>query len=97
MSCALAAGWPFTISFRAGGKPHFPVPWADDDTISALVTPAVLAELPQEQGFRIRRRGDSTAEAVQWFRQALQESTPRSGGVESGAVCTGRAGASARM
>lgn len=55
-----------------GGEAYFPVPWADDATISALVAPETLAGLLQERGFRIRHWVDSTAEAVQWFHQALQ-------------------------
>ncbi len=46
---------------------HFPVPWAEDPTVSHLATAEETRQLVTDAGFRIRIWDDLTAEAVAFY------------------------------
>jgi SAM-dependent methyltransferase len=48
---------------------HFPVPWADDQSVSFLATPDETRDLLAAAGFRVRSWEDLTHEAVGFLRQ----------------------------
>jgi SAM-dependent methyltransferase len=48
---------------------HFPVPWADDPSVSFLATPDETRALLDAAGFRVRSWEDLTHEAVGFLRQ----------------------------
>ncbi len=50
-----------------GGPPHYPVPWAEDDAISFLVTPEAVRGLLAELGFAIVDWEDTSARSLAWF------------------------------
>lgn len=52
------------------GALHFPVPWADEPSISALVEPEALRTLLEQSGFAIREWEDSSQASLAWFRNA---------------------------
>lgn len=60
-----------------GGKPHFPVPWADDTAINFLVTPNALSQLLSETGFEAKEWTETTAESLEWFRSKLDAMAKR--------------------
>lgn len=62
----LAAGgvlalWDITRG--EGGEPHFPLPWADNPSVSHLVTPEELRATVEASGFAIERWNDLTDQA----------------------------------
>jgi ubiquinone/menaquinone biosynthesis C-methylase UbiE len=50
-----------------GGKVLFPVPWAQDPSISHLATPDEMKVLLSDAGFKILDVHDSTDESQSWF------------------------------
>ena len=52
-----------------GGAPHYPTPWAPDESISFLVPPAKVRGLLEAAGFEIAHWQDTTAEGVYWFQE----------------------------
>lgn len=61
-----------------GGSPHFPVPWAEDGSISFLVTPDAGRRLLENMGFRIIDWEDKSRQSLEWF-AAVVEKLKRSG------------------
>lgn len=55
---------------------HFPVPWADDQSVSFLATPDETRELLEAAGFRVRSWEDLTHEAVGFLRQLTGPTGP---------------------
>jgi MPBQ/MSBQ methyltransferase len=55
-----------------GGGVYFPVPWADEPSISHLMTPDALRTLLESMGFRVHHWYDVTPEALAWFRQRIE-------------------------
>jgi SAM-dependent methyltransferase len=62
-----------------GGEPHFPTPWARDDSHSGLIGSVDLRKLLQSLRFDVLYWEDKTAEGRDWFRErvtALKEKGP---------------------
>jgi len=59
------------IMAGAGGRPHFPVPWARQPALSFLRPAAEVRALITRAGFRELAWDDGTAAAVAWFRQRV--------------------------
>lgn len=55
-----------------GGEPHYPVPWADDPSISFLATPEQMREWLAAAGFQIISEVDSSDESLVWFGQVRE-------------------------
>jgi SAM-dependent methyltransferase len=49
-----------------GGPLHFPVPWAEDASISFLATPAQVKTMLEGSGFVVREWVDTTQASLQW-------------------------------
>jgi ubiquinone/menaquinone biosynthesis C-methylase UbiE len=66
--------------FRGDGGPlHFPVPWAEDPSISFLAAPGEVRELLEEFGFAIRDWVDTSGPSLNWIvatTERLKESGP---------------------
>jgi ubiquinone/menaquinone biosynthesis C-methylase UbiE len=52
-----------------GGDVRYPVPWADDPSISFLATPEEMRELLPAAGFEVVSEVDSSVESLAWFQQ----------------------------
>ena len=50
-----------------GGEPHYPLPWANDASISFLATVASLQEFLREAGLSILSWGDKSQQSLEWF------------------------------
>ncbi len=61
-----------------GGSPHFPVPWAEDGSISFLATPDAGRRLLENMGFRVIDWEDKSRQSLEWF-AAVVEKLKRSG------------------
>ena len=61
-----------------GGPVHFPVPWAEDASISFLAPPDAVRALLETLGFGIRAWEDKSRRTLDWF-TALLEKQARSG------------------
>ena len=61
-----------------GGDAVFPVPWADQSSISYLVTPEEMESLLASAGFEILDAHDSTHEGRMWY-EAMVERMERAG------------------
>ncbi len=55
-----------------GGVPHFPVPWAGDESISFLMDPEELRLILQSLELRSLQWVDVTEESLMWFRKNLE-------------------------
>ncbi len=55
-----------------GGDLHFPVPWADDTSISSLISPDSLRPLLDGLGLCAVEWKDVTKTAMEWFRKATE-------------------------
>jgi ubiquinone/menaquinone biosynthesis C-methylase UbiE len=55
-----------------GGEVFYPVPWAEDSSISFLVTPAVLRQILAQVGLREIVWEDKTIISLDWFRRAIK-------------------------
>jgi SAM-dependent methyltransferase len=53
-----------------GGPPHFPVPWADDGSISFLVDAAAARAAIEAAGLEISRWDDVTQRSLDWIADA---------------------------
>ncbi|MDX1555887.1 MAG: methyltransferase domain-containing protein, partial [Xanthomonadales bacterium] len=51
----------------SGGPPHYPVPWAEDSSISFLAPPDAVRAILEELGFRIIDWEDKTRHSLDWF------------------------------
>lgn len=62
----------------AGGEPHYPVPWAQDASISSLASPDEIRATLERAGLRVRDWEDVTRRSLEWFvrRRAQQGSGP---------------------
>ncbi|MDH5540272.1 MAG: SAM-dependent methyltransferase, partial [Rhizobacter sp.] len=56
-----------------GGAPHFPVPWAEDGSISFLATPEVVREILEATGLSIRDWEDKTRHSLDWFESGIEK------------------------
>ena len=56
-----------------GGVPHFPVPWAEDGSMSFLMDPEELRLILQSLELRSLQWMDVTDESLEWFRQAMAQ------------------------
>ena len=50
-----------------GGEPHYPLPWANDASISFLAPAAALQESLQEAGLSILSWRDKSQQTLEWF------------------------------
>ena len=50
-----------------GGTPHYPVPWADEPSISHLATPEAVAAVLRQVGLTVIAWEDRTAISLAWF------------------------------
>ncbi len=57
----------------AGGPPHYPVPWAEDSSISFLALPETVRTILEEQGFDILDWEDKTRHSLDWFTITLEK------------------------
>lgn len=51
---------------------RFPVPWADDPSISFLITPVELREMLGREGFKELEWRDVSAKSLEWFRSEME-------------------------
>ena len=54
------------------GAPFFPVPWANDDAISFLITPGAWRGLLKEHGFKELAWQNDTEKAIAWYKAAFE-------------------------
>jgi MPBQ/MSBQ methyltransferase len=59
-----------------GGTPHFPVPWAEDESTSFLATPAHVRATLEAVGFRVVDWADRTETARMWLENRLAQPAP---------------------
>jgi hypothetical protein len=57
----------------AGGDPHYPVPWAEEHSISFLAAPEVIRSVLETVGFRILDWEDKSQQSLQWFTAAMEK------------------------
>lgn len=50
-----------------GGLLHFPVPWAEEHSISLLTTPEAVRKILETLGFRILNWEDKSRQSLDWF------------------------------
>jgi ubiquinone/menaquinone biosynthesis C-methylase UbiE len=55
-----------------GGPSHFPVPWADEPSISFLASPDLLRQILDDLGFTILDWEDRSRESLDWFARAVE-------------------------
>jgi sarcosine/dimethylglycine N-methyltransferase len=72
------------LATDANLKPHFPVPWAENDETSFLFTEGETVTALQRAGFTIATWNDVTAEALEWIGQQRQPTQGFSLGVVLG-------------
>jgi ubiquinone/menaquinone biosynthesis C-methylase UbiE len=60
----------------AAGEPHYPVPWAEESSISFLASVQDVRGILESLGLRIEDWEDTSARSLQWF-QAMAEKTKR--------------------
>ena len=56
-----------------GGPPHFPVPWAEESSISFLATPQAVRKILDELGYRTLAWEDRSSQSLDWFLAAVQK------------------------
>lgn len=56
-----------------GGTPHFPVPWADEPSISFLATPDAIRDALADAGFKILDWEERTERALEWFTETFDK------------------------
>lgn len=52
---------------------HFPVPWADDPSVSALTTPSAFRTILEDTGLNVLRWTDCTDEGQAWFEKTIEK------------------------
>ncbi len=57
----------------AGGPPHYPVPWAEDSSISFLAPPETVRAILDELGLHILDWEDKTRHSLDWFVAAVEK------------------------
>ena len=63
----------------SNGEPHFPVPWAEQLSLSHLVAPDEAATILGSLGFDTVEWRDVTADALTWIRGVRERARPRVG------------------
>lgn len=59
--------------FQGEGEPlHYPVPWAEDGSISFLVPPEAVRQILEELGFSIFHWEDKSQQSLEWFIAAIE-------------------------
>lgn len=61
-----------------GGDPYFPVPWAEDRSISYLISPDSALDVLEKIGLGVRDWEDKSAQSLAWF-EATAEKMKSSG------------------
>jgi ubiquinone/menaquinone biosynthesis C-methylase UbiE len=56
-----------------GGPLHYPVPWAEDGSISFLASPEAVRQILQEAGFSLLDWEDTSQQSLEWFSAALEK------------------------
>jgi SAM-dependent methyltransferase len=56
-----------------GGSVHYPVPWAEDESISFLATPDEVRVILKSLGFTILDWQDKSSQSLAWFRAATEK------------------------
>lgn len=59
-----------------GGALHFPVPWAEDDSINFLAAPDEARRILEALGFSILHWEDQSGESLAWFEAANRKAKP---------------------
>ena len=60
--------------FRGDGGPlHYPVPWADEPSISFLAAPGEARQILEDLGFIIHNWVDKSEPSLQWFVAAIEK------------------------
>jgi len=75
VSRVLSSGGQFAVYEICAGPNspvHFPVPWANDPSISFLITPAELRDMVGRNGLRESEWRDVTAQSLEWFRSEME-------------------------
>ena len=60
------------IFLGGGGEPHFPAPWAEDASLSAMCTADEARDAIESAGFEVRAWIDRTAPATTFFEAMLE-------------------------
>lgn len=55
-----------------GGPLHYPVPWAEDASISFLATPGKVRQILEDLGFLIQDWADKSQPSLDWFVAAIE-------------------------
>lgn len=56
-----------------GGELRYPVPWAEEASISFLATPQVVRDILEEAGFRVLDWEDKSRQSLEWFVAAVEK------------------------
>jgi ubiquinone/menaquinone biosynthesis C-methylase UbiE len=56
-----------------GGPLHFPVPWAEEHSISFLATPEAVLKILESLGFRILDWEDKSQQSLDWFVSVVEK------------------------
>jgi SAM-dependent methyltransferase len=75
----------YEVCAGANVPPHFPVPWANDESMSFLLRPDALRDLLASLGFREQVWADDSARCIAWYasqRAARTPATPRAIGLD---------------
>lgn len=63
----------YEICAGPNSPPRFPVPWANDPSISFLVTPDELRDMLDRAGFSELEWRDVSAQSLEWFRSEMEK------------------------
>ena len=67
----------YEILAADGGPPHFPVPWADEPSISFLSSESQTRQNINDAGFQLATWNDVTQQSLDWFHQFLARARER--------------------
>lgn len=60
--------------FKGENEPiHYPVPWADDESINFLAAPEEIREILEKLGFSIQTWEDKSRASLEWFEQVVEK------------------------
>ena len=60
--------------FKGKNEPiHYPVPWADNESINFLAAPEEIREILAELGFSIQTWEDKSRASLEWFVQVVEK------------------------